>query len=331
MKHLFIINPIAGGLRGQANRIVGEIRAFFNSHPRMSADIHITRWKRDAMGFTRRYVTNSDELVRVYAIGGTGTFFEVINGVIGVPNTQVALCPMGAKNSFLQYYGDDALYFFRSFRNLIFSGTISLDAVRWGNTYGVNNCLIGVEALSYFRGGEVITKTHLPDDLCYKGYGAYCLLTGRAVQRYRIELDGEQIEDDYVSIMIANSPCYGKHMYPAIDASPYDGKLNVYLLKPMPKSKIIPVISDYEHGRYRKWPGFVSHHETKTLSISSDRVMPICFDGEMFFDSRVDFGIIHRGVDMVCPAEVNPNRRGLPGNIRTAAANTAKTGTGERA
>jgi hypothetical protein len=59
--------------------------------------------------------------------------------------------------------------------------------------------------------------------------------------------------------------------------------------------------------------------------------MSICFDGEMFFDSRIDFSIIHRGVDMVCPAEVNPNRRGLPGSLRTASARVTKTGAGERA
>jgi diacylglycerol kinase family enzyme len=323
MKHLFIINPVAGRVRGQVDRLAGEIKTFFSGYPHLSWDIHVTRWKRDAMGFTRRYAANSEELVRVYAMGGTGTFFEVINGIMGIPNTQAAALPLGTKNSFLRYYGEKNFHFFNSLRNLMISNTLSLDVIRWGNTCGINNCLIGAEAMSYLLGRELSKKTRLPGDLCYNSCGIYYLFTGRALQHYRIQFDGEDIEGDYVSIMIANAPCYGRHMSPAIDANPRDGMLNLYLIKSLPKSKTIPVLDDYEHGRYRKWPGFISHYTTKSLSVSSDKVMSLSFDGEIFFDKQAEFTLVPGAIDMVYPSGLEPP---LPERRRgNAAAKAAKT------
>ncbi|MDR0616136.1 MAG: acylglycerol kinase family protein, partial [Synergistaceae bacterium] len=97
MKHLFIVNPASVGVKAKKNEIVGKISAFFADYPDIGYDIYMTRWKRDAVGYVRRYALASDEFVRVYAVGGTGTLFEVINGAIGLPNVQVACYPLGRR------------------------------------------------------------------------------------------------------------------------------------------------------------------------------------------------------------------------------------------
>jgi diacylglycerol kinase family enzyme len=305
MKHLFIINPKAKMLKDKCGDFADGIRAFFSNYPQLEYDIHITRWKRDAVGFTRRYVSMADSLVRVYAVGGNGTLFEVTNGVQGLPNVQIAAYPMGINNSFLYTFGgESALRHFRSLRNLVFSHVINVDVMRIGNNFSINASLLGVEAAGYQRGAEMYEKLRLPINFCYQSAGVLEVIrTGRS-QEYRIDLDGKNLNGSYLSLTIANSPCYGKGLPGPFDAKIDDGLLDIYLIKDVPKLLTPCIINDYHRGLYFKWKHYISHYRGRSLSISSDTVMNIVFDGEVFYDTSVRYEIVPRAIDFVYPGSI---------------------------
>jgi diacylglycerol kinase family enzyme len=120
-------------------------------------------------------------------------------------------------------------------------------------------------------------------------------------QAYRITLDGISQEGVYTSILVANQPYYGKGIHPAADAAPADGALDVYLIKAAPGLRFLRMASDYARGNYNKWPDNISHFRCKTISVSSDQIMTICIDGELFYDSCIEYEAIPHAVDFVCP------------------------------
>jgi diacylglycerol kinase family enzyme len=305
MKHLFIINPIALASQECVRQTVEKIRSFFANYPDMAYDIHVSRWKRDAVGFTRQYVARSPEIVRVYAIGGNGTLFEVINGVIGLPNVQVAAYPYGHCNSFLSFFGKENLNEFRSLRNLVFSGVIPIDAIRCGNNYGVAAGAIGVEAMANRDATALIDRLGFPSDMLYLFFGFWYILRPGATQRYRISLDGLPLDGGYVSIRVANQPCSGINLNSGADACPYDGLFNVYLTRAPSKPRIFPAMNDYVHGRHERIPEYVTHRSGKALTVESDDVMCIYIDGETFYDARIRCEIIPYALDFVCPESVD--------------------------
>ncbi|MDR2135750.1 MAG: hypothetical protein LBO76_03955 [Treponema sp.] len=310
MRHLFIINPKAFFLKGRTDEVCREIRSFFAGFPYVNYDIHVTRWKRDAVVFVRRYVSGADRTVRVYAVGGMGTLFEVINGVVGLPNVQVACWPFGLDNTFLWYFGKDRIDCFRSLKKLVFSGVSSFDLIKCGNNYGICAGYLGVEAIASRHGDSIVENMKfLPRSLVQSG-GIYLALAlyycfrKESAQSYRVMIDGTPLHGSYRSILIANGPYLSSGLNPAADARPNDGVLDVYLIQHVSNIRIPRLVLDYVHGRYDKWPNYISHYRARTASIASDQIMHICIDGEHFYDAAVNYEIIPNAVDFVCPDNV---------------------------
>jgi diacylglycerol kinase family enzyme len=264
------------------------------------------------VGFTRRYVSGAGEIVRVYAVGGMGALFEVINGVIGMPNVQIAFWPFGLDNSFLHYFGAGRMELFRSLRNLIFSQVASFDVMRCGNNYGICSGFMGLEALAAQSGDRFIDAVNfavpwpLPAGNIYMAAGIYHGLKKERTQYYRVAIDGIPLNGNYISILVANQPWYGKSMHPAIEAAPDDGILDIYMIRAAPRIKFFNMAADYAQGRYYKWPHTIAHFRGTNVTVSSDQMITSCIDGEIFFDTAIEYEVIPRAVDFVCPGGPSP-------------------------
>ncbi|MDR0761346.1 MAG: hypothetical protein LBF74_14765 [Treponema sp.] len=311
MKHLFIVNPKARRLAGRVDEVVEDIRAFFLNYQQIQYDIHITRWRRDAEGFVRCYVNGAAEIVRVYAVGGTGTFFEVINGAVGLPNVQVTIFPFGIQNSSLHYFGQAHRERFLTLSNLVFARCLSLDLIRCGNKFGAGFCLAGMEAMSVKTGKAIIDSFKFLScedawtSVVYLCTGLYYMAQKKSIRQYRIDIDGNSFGGEYFNITIANQPYCGGNMRSALEARPDDGFIDIYITKPVPLHQRIQFSVDCLKGQYTKWPHLVSHYRGKRVSITSDVVMPICFDGETFFDTAIHAEVVPHGIDFTGPIDID--------------------------
>ena len=110
MKHLFIVNPVAGG-RDVTEEIRSRVQLAFQdrSDP---YEIHVTSAPHDATAKIRQEAASGDEL-RVYACGGDGTFNECVCGAAELPNVAVCPFPTGTGNDFCRMFGSDADLFRR--------------------------------------------------------------------------------------------------------------------------------------------------------------------------------------------------------------------------
>ena len=309
MRHLFIVNPICTRVKGNLDSVIREIQTFMEGYPQFYYDIHVTRWHRDALGYCRKYALKAqDETVRVHVLGGTGTLFEIINAVVDLPNVQIASYPMGRTNIFLHYYGLDEAPLFASVEKQVFSGVIGIDAIRCNHNYGISSVLIGFEAYIDNKGDKLIGKTHLPSDLCYAFVALPGLWKGTVTQNYGINLDGQSLDGEYISIMVANQPWYSENLCPGIDARPNDGVFDVYMSKD--SNKILRIIgsAEYLKGRYAKHPAYISHHIGRKLVVSSDKLMFLSVDGETFYENSVECELLPGVIRFVLPDGIDAGK-----------------------
>ena len=304
MKHLCIINPKAGQVRGHVYELVLEINAFFLKNPRMDHAVHITRWKRDASGFAMRYVKNASEMVRVYAFGGGGTLFEVINGVMGLPNVQIAYYPLGRDDDLLTVFGKNSGRIFKSLRNLSLSSPIAIDTILAGNHYALANITIGIGAISYQTGMQLSERLMLPLNASYNAAGIYYAFIKKSISRYRIEMEDIEMEGDYAGIFIANISGNGGGS-PAPEARFNDGIMDIYAIKQTPRNVILRVIMDYQTGNYAKWPQYINHYRCKKLKISSPKDMTMILDGEIFYYTEINLEIKPASINFICPLDID--------------------------
>jgi len=303
---LFIINPATKRLKGKIKPVKDRIAAFFAKYPGIKYDIYVSKWCRDAIMFIQEYVAGYPDItVRVHSIGGSGTLFEIVNSVVGLSNVEVAAHPYGKANTFLRYFGPKNMKRLYSLEDQVLGSTVPMDIVRCGNHYGISYGMAGTEASANALGDKWIELLGLPIDFSYTLAAVYLILKGKAGQRYNLEIDGSVIEGDFISVMVANAPCYGKGWYPAVDAHPDDGMLDVYVLKNASKMKILSCISGYTHGNYRKLPDMVSHFRAKEIKLISDKVMCMSIDSENFYGTSIKYEVLPEAIRFVCPEGID--------------------------
>ena len=103
MKHLFIVNPTAGGSDKTA-----EVRARVEDAFRARQEpyeLYVTCAPMDAARKIRGEA-ESGEPLRVYACGGDGTLNEVVCGAAGASNVAVTHWPCGSGNDFIKNFSE---------------------------------------------------------------------------------------------------------------------------------------------------------------------------------------------------------------------------------
>ena len=103
MKHLFIVNPIAGG-SDKTEEIRAKVVSAFAQRKDEEWEIYVTKAPQDATAKILAEAESGEEL-RVYACGGDGTFNECASGAVGKANVAVCPHPTGTGNDFCRMFG----------------------------------------------------------------------------------------------------------------------------------------------------------------------------------------------------------------------------------
>ena len=91
MRYVFIINPVAGTNAG-VQKIKPKIEAYFADNPG-NYKIIITSKKMEGIELSKAEAYFGGE-VRIYACGGDGTLFDIVNGTAGCKNVEIGIIPV---------------------------------------------------------------------------------------------------------------------------------------------------------------------------------------------------------------------------------------------
>ena len=313
MEHLAVINPKSFIVKSDMHSVINNFINYFQVNG-TKYKIHISRYPRDAMVVVNNYVSKAKETVRVYSIGGDGILYDCLNGLMGLPNAQLAVVPYGTSNDFVRAFGEDNWHVFRDINKQATALTISTAVMVLGNRYALNFCCVGGEAAvvlkSYAISVDYPNLAKIIGKSLYKA-GIVLAFFNKSItnQKYEVFIDGERSEGDYLGINLGNGPCYGGSMTPFPMASPADGHIEVMTLTSDVSLNLAVKLYNYTKGRYYNYPDTFQHIRAKEVVIKSDTPMHINVDGEAYFGSEIKAKIIPDAVEIVAPDGLSYVRR----------------------
>ena len=152
MKQVFILNP-AAGKGAPALRLREQINAVFAGR---DVEICVTDAPGEATSLARSRAMQGNP-VRFYACGGDGTLHEVVAGVQGCQNAEVACVPCGSANDFVRIFRGAG-----SFLDLSAQAAglaVPLDGIDCGGKLAIGLCALGMDATVAYK---MIRYKHLP-------------------------------------------------------------------------------------------------------------------------------------------------------------------------
>lgn len=295
MKHLFIINPNAG--KGRAFETVMPKIKEATAARNVDYKVYVSSSPQDTHDYCKK-IGESGEDVRIYACGGDGTIYDIVNAIYGYDNVQFAAVPLGSGNDFIRLFGTKEQ--FADIGAQIDGTAIKIDAIKCGDKIAVNQCSMGFDAEVCSKQSEFKKIPWLTGESAYTASLVYCLKS-KTANRFTVTIDdGEPITDDFVFAFCGNSRFYGGGYQAAPYAVPDDGLLDFSIVRAMKIPRLISQIGNYKKGRHFKWPE-TTYVRGKKMMVHSDIPASVNVDGECDLVTDSTFEIIPSAFNFVIP------------------------------
>ena len=295
MKHLFIVNPIAG--KGNDPEALSQ-RIHQVMADRQDYEIYLTKAPQDSTAKVRAEAETGAAL-RVYACGGDGTLNECVDGAAGFANAAVTHYACGSGNDFVRMFAGDAPLF-SDLQALVDGVELPIDVIDVCGRKSVNICSLGFDARV---GVSVHEYTKYP---LIKGGLAYVvsLLVHmvKGINRpLRIKIDGEELEGSFALVCACNGRFYGGGFNPVPEAEPDDGLIDFLVVKAVSRLQFFRLVTKYAKGRYAELSKYITHYRCTEAEFESDEPIPVNLDGECLFSDKPSFRIIPGGLNFIFP------------------------------
>ncbi len=290
---LLIVNPAAG--RGRGAKTMRKVNGFLENidlNPKYlvssgPGDVYLKAKEAALLGVRR-----------VIVIGGDGTLQEAASGIAGT-GIELGIIPAGSGNDFIKTFGipKDT---HQALRVALWGQAKPIDMGLIGDRYFVNMVGIGFDALV---AAENLRLKHV------RGFTGYLYALAKVFLHYqaphvKIEAEGFSFEGRILLAAFGNGICCGGGFYLTPDASPCDGKLDVCIIRDMPRTEMIRDIGKVFKGTHTELDPVMMNHCSK-LDIESDIPLPIHADGEVLplGTRKVSIEVFPKLLRVVTPAE----------------------------
>ena len=296
MKHLFIVNPTAGG-RDKTETVARRVEELFRNRSD-KYEIYVTKAAMDAPEKIRRAAMDGEHL-RIYACGGDGTFNECVCGAAGLENAAVCPYPTGTGNDFCRMFGPEQdLY--RDLSALVDGWEHPIDLIECNGRYSANICSVGIDARI---GTQVHNYSHIP---LIGGATGYVVSTVMNVikginRNMRISSGGFKAQGKHALVCACNGRFYGGGLNPRLDARPDGGVMDGFVIKEVNVLTLIKLIGLYATGRADEMPEYATHLRTDRIDISFDEDNVINIDGEAVFAKEARLRLVPGALRLVVP------------------------------
>lgn len=296
MKHVFIVNPVAG--KGKFVEVIKPKIEECAKKNGIDYEIVVTSACREGIEIVKKMAASGEEL-RFYACGGDGTLYEVVNGAFGFKNAQVAVIPLGSGNDFIRLFGTKED--FLEIENVINGVPVKLDVIKCGDEIAINQCSMGLDAEVCARQADFKKLPAMSGEGAYYAASLYSLLW-KVKNTFTITIDdGEPFTQDCIFCVGANSRWYGGGFQAAPKAMPDDGLLDFIVVeKKCSRLKLLTLLNKYKAGQHLDWD-MTKFIRGKKMKIHCDKPAAVNVDGECSYVTDSTFEIVEKGITFVVP------------------------------
>lgn len=311
MRHIFIINPTSG--KKNISQLLRPQIAEAAEKLGVTTEIVETEYKGHATKLTRQFAEEAaerQELVRVYACGGDGTFNEVMSGAQGQEWVQVGCIPHGSGNDFVRNFGSRED--FLDVAELMDGEAETIDMIKTNAGWSAAICAAGLDAqVAYsipkyrrlpFCGGSMAYYLSIVEQLC-----------GKIGQKLSINIDGEVIEGDDLLIAICNGRYYGGGFFAAPEASLDDGMLDIIIVKKISRLRIAGVLAVYKAGTHirngqvaDKVADIIQYRRGRKVTVNclDEKPLIMTLDGECSKQTELTAEVVENCATVVVPKKL---------------------------
>ncbi len=296
MKHLFIVNPKAGG-KDRTAEVTELVNGAFTSRSE-DFEIYVTRGIMDAAEKVRRAAEEGTPL-RVYACGGDGTFNECCCGAAGFSHVAVCPFPVGTGNDFCRMFGTEA-DLFRNINALLNGSVHPIDLIDCNGRLCVNICSVGIDARI---GADVHKYSKIPLIGGATGYVVSLVANVFAgINRPMHVRCGEySAAGEHALVCVCNGRYYGGGFNPSPDARPDDGELDIFIVDRVRLSELPALLGKYAKGRADEIHKHVVHRKGTSVIIDFEEDNVVNIDGEAIYTKHVQMEVRPNAVNLIVP------------------------------
>jgi len=279
MKHIFIINPVAGNGKLQET-LEKNIHLEFKDKE-IDYEVYITKSKEDTRNFAENKCKENVQAV-LYSCGGDGTLHEVINAANRYKHVSIGVIPIGSGNDFIRNFKNNTNF---SDVNLQAEGeSIELDLIKVNNEYAATVLNIGLDADAAFNMNKFKKIPFIQGSTKYY-LAVFYSLFGKLGKHIEVNTDNGVINGSFLIGVIANGQYYGGGYKCAPKAAINDNILDLCFVKNISRTKILSLIGSYKKGEHLENPKinkYVTYDKIKQAKIKFDEPTNVCMDGEIF-------------------------------------------------
>lgn len=296
MKHLFVVNPKAG--KGKA---YGELRPRLKKsieNRNIDYELYVSKSTQDTTEYCKKWA-ETGEKIRVYACGGDGTIYDVVNAIYGYDNVEFAAIPLGSGNDFIRLFGSREE--FLDIDAQIDGTPIKIDAIRCGDRIAVNQCSMGMDAEVCAKQSDFKKLPLLSGDKAYTAALLYCAVKKRENEFTVTIDDGRPFSGKFLFAVCGNSRYYGGGYQATPYALPDDGLLDFSIIDTLTLPDLLMKAGVYKKGNHYNWKQTL-YVRGKKLTVHSDEPAALNVDGECDIVNDCTFEILPQAFTFVVPS-----------------------------
>ena len=245
MKHIFIINPVAG--KGDSARFVlPRVIKYVKTHGD-NFEIHRSLNKQEIGSYVKTRASVGDP-IRFYAVGGDGTVCDVVNGMAEFGNAELAVIPCGSGNDFARNFSHKEKFFDLDAQT---NGKIEyIDVIKYNDSYSMNMLNVGADS-------EVVSASILLRKQGMSGSASYARAALSIIPKgpeYEFEYvtgpGSEKKAEKFMLVAMGNGKYCGGGFKSCPNAKINDGLLDVACIRAVQGWKLAPLLLKYHQGTY---------------------------------------------------------------------------------
>lgn len=312
MKHIFLVNPAAGGKdRSEQIRTEAEDLSRFLDFEHL---LFIVEHEGFEAEITEKLCNIfRSEKVRLYACGGSGTFQRVLDAAKKFKNVELACYPCGYTNDFLKCFKNREL--FSGIKNLIGGTAVTLDAAEFNGIRFCNAITIGATAhiIGDIDNYSFFSKKNR--NFPYYVSTVADIFNNRTYD-FSIDIDGTDYSGKYLLVGAFNGMYYGGNLTPVKNARPDDGLLDFMLFKGVKLNEVSKAIKAFSSGDTDMVKDKIKVIRGKKMKVMQKNGlnMPCNIDGEIYpAEGMCEISVKPNGLKLVVPvgAELIPPETAL--------------------
>ncbi len=292
LKILFIINPVSGTRRKKD--IASKIYECVNNET-FDIKLIFTEYAGHAFELARNALKKKFDIV--VAGGGDGTVNEVGSALI---KSKIALgiIPLGSGNGLARHL------------NIPLRTTDAIEIINKQKIQEIDYGLINGKAFFCTAGLGFDAKIgHKFAKKSERGFYSYFKAVieeffSYKSKKYKITIDGQKLKERAFLVTIANASQYGNNAFISPDAVIDDGLLDVCVLRPFPKNRVIGLGVRLFKRTLDQSP-YLDIKRGKEIIVKRKKKGPVHYDGEPIkMDKKIRVSVVHSGLKVIVNHDV---------------------------